>query len=123
MPNPHQLVLFKETALDVQAANDAAGHDSAYKARERERFYRSKAWRRLRGFVLARDGARCRECGVTAASARLDCDHIKPISLFPNLALYASNVRVLCEACHERKTYIDGLRQRRSHQSIMREMA
>lgn len=102
--------------LEKQAANEASGHVSTFKAREREQFYRSKAWRRVRGIVLARDGARCRECGRTAAETeRIDVDHSTPRSVDPSLALMLSNLRVLCQECHEAKTYREGLRVQFGH--------
>ena len=97
--------------LDRQAANEASGHMSLFKARERDAFYRSKGWRRARGAVLARDGARCCKCGRTAHEvSRLDVDHIIPRATAPHLALVLSNLQVLCEPCHEAKTYRESLR-------------
>ena|SRR6266702_269498 len=112
---PAQLTLNfgpHRTALDAQAANDARIGLSTFKARERDRFYRSKAWRRTRAHVLAKFGARCCVCGCTSHETRIDVDHIVPRSTAPHLALCASNLQPLCEACHESKTYRDGLRAR-----------
>lgn len=101
--------------LGRQAANEAREQFSTYEAREREAFYRSRGWRRARGAVLARDGARCRCCGKTAATTeRIDVDHIIPRSVAPHLSLYLSNLQVLCVDCHEAKTWRDGLRRPRA---------
>ena len=115
MKTPAQLALDfgpHRTALDAQAANEARICLSTFKAREQDRFYRSKAWRRMRAHALAKFGARCCACGCTNHDARIDVDHIVPRSIAPQLALCVSNLQVLCEACHESKTYRDGLRAR-----------
>lgn len=53
-------------------------------------------WKKL---VRARDGNKCVLCGSTE---RLQVDHIKPFSLFPELARVLSNGRVLCFDCHKK---------------------
>lgn len=110
---PHQ------SFLDRQAANEASGHASLFMARERDQFYRSKAWRRVRGIALHRKGARCEHCGKTAAETeRIDVDHVLPRSEHPQLALWVSNLQVLCQECHEAKTYRDALRRKATKHSI-----
>ena len=101
---PHQ------QALDAIAANDEQAPYRAYARRQEDKFYRSKGWRRARMAVLARDGARCRRCGATRATARIDVDHIVPRNVAPWLALVLTNLQVLCESCHCGKTYRDGLK-------------
>lgn len=54
-----------------------------------------------RNEVLKRDKRTCQECGET--NGRIEVDHIKPFSLFPELRLELSNGRTLCIRCH-RKT-------------------
>ena len=51
--------------------------------------------------ILERDRYRCRSCGVTAAHARLEVDHIVPLSLGggPDLV----NLQTLCETCNAGK--------------------
>lgn len=64
-------------------------------------FLRSREWRALRYQILQRDGQRCSCCGATASEgARLHVDHIKPRSKYPELALDASNLQVLCADCN-----------------------
>lgn len=53
-------------------------------------------WRTL---VLRRDGRKCVLCG---SSERLEVDHIKPFSTFPDLRYTLSNGRVLCHECHKK---------------------
>lgn len=100
-----------ETALEAKAANDATGQPSTLKLRDvADVFYRSKPWRRARAAVLAKFGARCQTCGATPADGvRIDVDHIQRRSTHPHLALYLPNLRPLCDACHEAKTYRERL--------------
>ena len=64
-------------------------------------FYRSQVWRSLRIEVLAESNRRCLLCGNSPDNGiTLHVDHIKPRSLFPELALEKSNLQVLCEDCN-----------------------
>lgn len=63
-------------------------------------FYRSRAWQHCRYVALKRAGGRCECCGATPRSTILHCDHIRPRSRFPHLALEPGNVQVLCESCN-----------------------
>lgn len=56
------------------------------------------AYRRWRLAVFERDGYRCRNCGQVGG--RLQADHIKPFSRFPELRLDVDNGRTLCVPCH-----------------------
>jgi 5-methylcytosine-specific restriction endonuclease McrA len=109
---PKQLPLFAPTTLlDQVAANEADAKMSSFTARNRaNNFYRSKAWRRARIAVLARDGPRCCACGSTRQEVtRLDVDHKVPLSVAPHLGLYLPNLQVLCDDCHTGKSYRDGI--------------
>ena len=64
-------------------------------------FYRSQAWRSLRIEVLAESNRRCVLCGSSPDNGiKLHVDHIKPRSLYPELALEKSNLQILCEDCN-----------------------
>jgi len=64
-------------------------------------FYRTQEWRSLRVEVLAESNRRCLLCGSSPEHGiTLHVDHIKPRSLFPELALDKSNLQVLCEDCN-----------------------
>ena len=56
---------------------------------------RASDWRKA---VFARDDYTCTGC--KQRGGRLQADHIKPWSLFPDLRFELSNGRTLCKACH-----------------------
>lgn len=58
--------------------------------------HRSHQYRQWRDAILKRDG-KCVECNSTE---RLEADHIKPVSLYPELLLDLNNGRALCHTCH-----------------------
>lgn len=67
-------------------------------------FYKSWEWKRVRYQVLLERGKKCEVCGVTNETARLVVDHIKPLRLYPELALVKSNLQVLCDDCNRGKS-------------------
>ena len=67
------------------------------------RFYRSRTWLALRYEALRNAHGRCCLCGASGVAARLEVDHIKPKSIFPELALDPSNLQVLCRDCNQGK--------------------
>lgn len=78
--------------------------------RVEEDFYATQAWRELRYRILKRDGRRCACCGAHASDGiSMHVDHIKPRSLYPDLALVASNLQVLCEDCNIGKQNYDSI--------------
>jgi hypothetical protein len=56
-----------------------------------------KLWRRS---VFIRDDFTCKRCGERGG--RLEADHIKPWSLFPELRYAIDNGRTLCQSCHHK---------------------
>lgn len=54
----------------------------------------TRPWRRA---VLKRDNYECVLCG---SDERLEADHIRPWSLFPELRYNVDNGRTLCHSCH-----------------------
>ena len=62
---------------------------------------RSAEYQRVRRKALERDDFQCVWCNKK--EGRLDVDHIKPLSKFPNLIYDLDNLRTLCFDCH-RKT-------------------
>ena len=69
------------------------------------KFYNSKAWRKTRQAVIARDDGLCVICrshGVVTVGKEVD--HIKPLKARPDLGLALDNLRLLCHDCHSRVT-------------------
>ena len=89
------------------------------KASERMRFYKSNAWRGVRGIrnqVVERDGNECvwcKERGLvrTAEMGRLEVDHIKELEHCTyDEAIDLNNLRTLCSRHHNERhnRYIGG---------------
>ena len=60
----------------------------------------TKAYRRQRLKVLARDGHVCMYCG---SSEQLTVDHVLPIKYHPELAMDMENMVIACKPCNSRK--------------------
>lgn len=65
-----------------------------------------KNWRKA---VYERDKYTCRICG--SQGGRLNADHIKPWSLYPDLRYDIENGRTLCVACHRKTDTFGGPRK------------
>lgn len=74
-----------------------------------KRIRKSEQYKLWRIAVFKRDNYICVWCGVMGG--KLNADHIKPFSLFPELHFAIDNGRTLCESCH-RKTDTFGARIR-----------
>lgn len=66
---------------------------------------RGPRWKTLRMAVLERDGFACVDCGKRRG--RLECDHIVPVRLRPDLAYDPTNLAMRCTSCHAAKTRIE----------------
>ncbi|MDW0112217.1 HNH endonuclease [Sporosarcina saromensis] len=76
------------------------------------KFYKSKEWRELRKLAMKRDNYECQHCKLEGKvttretinkhgrKTKMDVNHIKPVKLFPHLALSLSNTEYLCVYCH-----------------------
>lgn len=72
--------------------------------RDQTEFTKSAAWLKLRYEVMQRDGFRCTICGRDASDrVRLQVEHIKPRSLYPELELDKDNLRTACSDCNQGK--------------------
>lgn len=67
-----------------------------------KRFYRSEEWMKIRYDVLDRS-RRCRHRGASAAEARMNVDHKKPLSKRWDLRAKTSNLQTLCASCNRGK--------------------
>ncbi len=72
---------------------------------ERQLFMETIAYKNWRKSVFKRDNYTCQECN--SRGKRLNADHIKPYSLYPELRVDINNGRTLCVECH-RKTQTYG---------------
>ena len=64
-------------------------------------FYLTPEWYTLRCKILRMYGSKCMKCGSVKNIA---VDHIKPRSLYPDLALCEDNMQVLCRRCNSSKS-------------------
>lgn len=58
-------------------------------------------WQALRLACFERDDYTCVECGATDD---LQADHIRPLSLYPELGLDLDNLQTLCSPCNKAKS-------------------
>ncbi len=61
-------------------------------------FYQRREWQELRYKVLRNHDFKCMACNNK--NKELHVDHIKPKSVYPELALVESNLQVLCKDCN-----------------------
>jgi hypothetical protein len=67
-------------------------------------FLQTQEWRELRYSVMTRDAFRCVICGRDASDGvKLQVDHIKPRSLYPELEKDPANLETLCASCNQGK--------------------
>lgn len=75
---------------------------------ERDQFYWSNDWRKMRIYIRKRDNNECQECKrngrvTTQSDSRLFVDHIIELEKRPDLRLEPKNLEVKCFNCHEIK--------------------
>jgi len=67
------------------------------------------AWRRSNDYLqfhiykLRQQNHCCAICKETLRGKQVHCDHIKPLSKFPELALEPSNMQLSCSDCNLKK--------------------
>jgi 5-methylcytosine-specific restriction endonuclease McrA len=78
------------------------------------KFYKSKEWKQLRLEAMKRANYECGHCKrmgkVTTRNTinkygrktKMDVNHIKPVRLYPHLALDLDNLEYLCVDCHNK---------------------
>ena len=68
---------------------------------ERQRIYRSQAWKRSVRVAYLRDGYTCQRCGATKQGYRsLHAHHVRSWAEHPSLRLDVDNLVTLCNRCH-----------------------
>jgi len=84
-----------------------------------EQFYNSAKWKEVRYIALQQAGGKCCLCGAMARDGvQLHVDHIKPRSLFPDLAYQLGNLQILCSDCNMGKSNYDDTDWRQHWESI-----
>lgn len=63
-------------------------------------FVRTEQWKKLRSQAIDKYGRKCMKCG---SEDDVQVDHIKPKSLYPELALALDNLQILCWSCNKAK--------------------
>lgn len=85
--------------------------------KEKQKFYNTYAWRKLRKLALARDNFECVWCRAEGKvsnrfNADLEVDHIEEVEDRPDLALDLDNLRTLCMHHHNvRHNRYDGRKE------------
>ncbi len=86
------------------------------KYKEREKFYDSPAWRKLRAFKMNLNPA-CELCLAKGKLVRAYMvDHITPINQGGD-RLDQNNLQSLCNSCHQRKRQAEGMQAREKKRS------
>ena len=70
------------------------------KKEDRDEFYKTEKWYRLRITALKLYGPICRCCGI---AGRVNVDHIKPFKYYPWLRSRIDNLQILCAGCNKAK--------------------
>jgi 5-methylcytosine-specific restriction endonuclease McrA len=67
----------------------------------KEKFFSSNEWKKLRFNALQKYRNKCCSCGASSLSGTvLHVDHVKPRSIYPELAFDIKNLQVLCADCN-----------------------
>lgn len=75
--------------------------------KQKEGFYSSWEWKRVRYRALLKYKHQCMCCGMSPPLIYLVVYHIKPRRKYPQLELKISNLQVLCNSCNMGKGSID----------------
>jgi 5-methylcytosine-specific restriction endonuclease McrA len=67
----------------------------------RDPFYTTPAWKRLRLYILGRDGHQCQIGLPVCTGHATHVDHIKPRSAYPDLSMDPNNLRAACKECNQ----------------------
>ena len=107
-------IIAKITAPRLPAPVSAKPNPQS--SRDRDSFYMSPVWRKLRYFAIKLYGRTCMCCG--AKNMPIHVDHIVPRSIDPGLSLDMNNLQILCEDCNMGKGNTDSIDYRTEEQKF-----
>lgn len=89
---------------DLERKRPRVARKKRKKGPKQPKFYQTREWKQLRYMVLVERGARCECCGSTAADgAKMNVDHVMPISRAWERRLDPTNLQILCGSCNQGK--------------------
>jgi len=103
----HNMRLSEEHRRNIGKALTGENHWNwqGGKTSEQEKTRKSIEYKLWRQAVYERDNYTCQECG--SRGGKLNADHIKTFSDYPELRLDVNNGRTLCVDCHKKTdTYL-----------------
>lgn len=107
-----QNILLQEKST-MDAIVEQARRD-AIRRPKRSEVHNSSRWTTIRYAVLKRDKGRCVLCGRSAEDGiKLHVDHIKPVSIYPELYYDINNLQTLCSDCNIGKSDSDSINWRK----------
>ena len=71
------------------------------------KFRRTREYKEWVKSIKERNDYICQKCEVNGSNVQIHADHIKPITIFPELKLDLNNGQALCRRCHNEKTSTD----------------
>ena len=95
----HGIYTTKECELCKK--EKAKSYNDTARDKESAKIYNSTRWRKIRKYILKRDGGICQICGRSEKS--MIVDHIKEIKDGGEPYSY-DNLQTLCKSCHNIKT-------------------
>lgn len=101
------LKFSREARAKVLTDHRLKAYQSGYYKGLDRKFYSTKAWKHVRYAALEKYGNFCSCCGRgPAQGVILHVDHIRPRSVYPDLALNIDNLQILCADCNMGKLHL-----------------
>jgi len=94
--------VYETKVCELCKTENAKTYNDTARDKESSKIYNSTRWRKIRKYVLKRDGGICQMCGKSEKI--MIVDHIKELKDYPELAFNYENLTVLCRGCHNIKT-------------------